>query len=253
MPPTRTGASAIAELEKRLEVLEREAAENRVLQAELISCQKALQESQATVAQLQAKIPPNGSYARTAQRGHQANPGKPVPAPPAKAQRRYETATRMFIPDSGPQGFEYVVIPRNHRLTRTEVRKSLRILGVDASRLLDVTFPSTSHVALLVHQQYSPKLKELMSLAKVPTEARFDLLDPSHLADPDLANLPLPDRAQKAAEIHRSRCLRATQHLAIRRPTVARAVARHFALEGWIADEDIPAPASLQTTTTPTW
>ncbi|KAJ1985547.1 hypothetical protein H4R33_003954, partial [Dimargaris cristalligena] len=194
MPPTRTGASAIAELEKRLEVLEREAAENRVLQAELISCQKALQESQATVAQLQAKlatqsvtpsrpqpnpqptpqpgpqnsprIPPNGSYARTAQRGHQANPGKPVPAPPAKAQCRYETATRMFIPDSGPQGFEYVVIPRNRHLTRAEVHKSLRILGVDASRLLDVTFPSTSHVALLVHQQYSPKLKELMSLAK---------------------------------------------------------------------------------------
>ncbi|RKP33200.1 hypothetical protein BJ085DRAFT_13397, partial [Dimargaris cristalligena] len=95
-----------------------------------------------------------------------------------------------------------------------EVQKSLWTLGIDISRLLDIAFPSVGHVALLVYCQYAPKLTELFSTAKVPICAGFDLLHPSHLADPALTALPPSDCAQKVAEIQCAHCLWAVHYLA---------------------------------------
>ncbi|RKP34557.1 hypothetical protein BJ085DRAFT_535, partial [Dimargaris cristalligena] len=115
--------------------------------------------------------------------------------------------------------------------------KSLWTLGINISRLLDIAFPSAGYVALLVHCQYAPKLIELLSTAKVPICVGFDLLHPSHLANPALTTLPPSDCAQKVTEIHHAHCLQAVHHLAIHRPTVARAVIHHFVQEGWIVEE----------------
>ncbi|RKP35499.1 hypothetical protein BJ085DRAFT_7155, partial [Dimargaris cristalligena] len=115
--------------------------------------------------------------------------------------------------------------------------KSLWTLGIDISRLLDRAFPSAGHVALLVYCQYAPKLTKPLSTAKVPICVGFDLLHPSYLADPALTTLLPSDCAQKVAEIHHACCLWAAHHLAIHRPTVARAVAHNFVQEGWIAEE----------------
>ncbi|KAG0895723.1 hypothetical protein G6F33_013614 [Rhizopus arrhizus] len=61
--------------------------------------------------------------------------------PPSK--KRKLAASRPFQPvdPSAPRGFEYLYLNRNRKLTRAEVRRNLRLLGLDLSRVLDICFP----------------------------------------------------------------------------------------------------------------
>ena len=43
-------------------------------------------------------------------------------------------------------GFQYIYLTRKRKFTRTEIRGNLRRLGVDPSRILDISFPARSCV-----------------------------------------------------------------------------------------------------------
>ncbi|KAG1060688.1 hypothetical protein G6F41_012708 [Rhizopus arrhizus] len=65
--------------------------------------------------------------------------------PPARSpnKKRKLAASRAFQPTDpeAPRGFQYLYLNRNRKLTRSEIRRNLRLLGLDLSRVLDVCFP----------------------------------------------------------------------------------------------------------------
>jgi hypothetical protein len=106
---------------------------------------------------------------------------------PASKKRKL-AASHPFQPvdPSAPRGFEYLYLHRNRKLSRSEVRRNLRLLGLDLSRVLDICFPGPKVVGLLVHVLYKEEVISLLFAAKVPLVDGFDPLDPVNLADPEL-------------------------------------------------------------------
>ena len=60
----------------------------------------------------------------------------------------------MPVDPSAPRGFEYLYLSRKRKLSRAEVRRNLHLLGFDLSRVLDICFPGTKVIGLLVHVLY---------------------------------------------------------------------------------------------------
>ncbi|KAG0757346.1 hypothetical protein G6F16_012709 [Rhizopus arrhizus] len=127
--------------------------------------------------------------------------------PKPVTKKRKLAASRTFQPvdPSAPRGFEYLYLNRNRKLTRAEVRRNLRLLGFDLSRLLDICFPGPKVIGLLVHVQYKEEVISLLSAAKIPLVDGFDPLDPVNLADPELQHLSLADKANECAELQFTR------------------------------------------------
>ncbi|KAG1442582.1 hypothetical protein G6F56_011004 [Rhizopus delemar] len=73
------------------------------------------------------------SYAAAASRG----------AARAVSKKRKLAAVRELMPvdPSAPKGFEYLYLHRRRKLSRAIVRQTLRHLGIDLSRVLDICFP----------------------------------------------------------------------------------------------------------------
>ncbi|KAG1082565.1 hypothetical protein G6F39_013608 [Rhizopus arrhizus] len=159
--------------------------------------------------------------------------------PPSK--KRKLAASRAFQPidPEAPRGFQYLYLNRNRKLTRSEIRRNLRLLGLDLSRVLDVCFPGPKAIGLLVHVQYVPEVISLLATAKVPLVDGFDPLDPVNLADPELQRLSMSAKADKCAELHYSRCCRALSRLGAGRPHLVAPVGKYFSSHGWIDDDSL--------------
>ncbi|KAG0815375.1 hypothetical protein G6F19_013017 [Rhizopus arrhizus] len=171
---------------------------------------------------------------------------------PASKKRKL-AASRAFQPvdPSAPRGFEYLYLNRNRKLSRAEVRRNLRLLGLDLSRVLDICFPGPKVIGLLIHVLYKEEVISLLSTAKVPLVDGFDPLDPVNLADPELQHLSLADKANECAELQFTRCSRALSRLGTGRAHLVGPVGKYFSSKGWI-DEDslsqilssLPSPLS---------
>ncbi|KAI8979167.1 hypothetical protein BDF20DRAFT_819578, partial [Mycotypha africana] len=157
---------------------------------------------------------------------------------PVTAKRR-EAIVRGFNLDTGEQGYEYVYIHRSRRYTRMEVRRNLRVLGIDAARILDVAFPARGIIGLLIHVQFKASFLESLERAKVQTVADFDPLDPAHLGDPRFATASVADREVAAMRFHSRRCLHALNFVIDHHKDAAVAVAKVFAEQAWITEEDL--------------
>ncbi|KAG1537419.1 hypothetical protein G6F46_012752 [Rhizopus delemar] len=191
----------------------------------------------------QASAAPVPSYSAVAAR----SASKPV------TKKRKLAAGRAFQPidPSAPRGFEYLYLNRNRKLTRAEVRRNLRLLGLDLSRVLDICFPGPKVIGLLVHILYKEEVISLLSAAKVPLVDGFDPLDPVNLADPELQHLSLADKANECAELQFTRCSRALSRLGAGRAHLVGPIGKYFSTKGWI-DEDslsqilssLPSPLS---------
>jgi hypothetical protein len=157
---------------------------------------------------------------------------------PASKKRKL-AASRPFQPvdPSAPRGFEYLYLNRNRKLSRAEVRRNLRLLGLDLSRLLDICFPGPKVIGLLVHVLYKEEVISLLAAAKVPLVDGFDPLDPVNLADPELQHLSLADKANECAELQFTRCSRALSRLGAGRAHLVGPIGKYFSSKGWI-DED---------------
>ncbi|KAG2187141.1 hypothetical protein INT44_004811 [Umbelopsis vinacea] len=139
-------------------------------------------------------------------------------------------SVRLFQEETGPSGYEYIYLPRNRRMKRSEARSSLRRLGLEPSRLLDITMPTRQVIGLLVHVQYAPTVREVLAKHEIkPTE--FVPTDPKHIADPKHATLSGSDRQLLANSIHANRMMRTLRYM---RPEVATAVGRYFVDQKWL-------------------
>ncbi|OAD78125.1 hypothetical protein PHYBLDRAFT_164998 [Phycomyces blakesleeanus NRRL 1555(-)] len=158
-----------------------------------------------------------------------------TPRPPSVC--RVAASARMFAIPTGPKGYQYVYIPRSCRLTHREVRNSLKTLGVDTGRILDINFSAKDVVGILVHNQYAEKFQTTLTTVAIEILDAFDPLDPKNIADPKYKSLSDSELEEVAAELHSDRCLKALKYL---RPYVAVPVGHFFCDQGWISKEDIP-------------
>ncbi|KAG0847370.1 hypothetical protein G6F17_012592 [Rhizopus arrhizus] len=159
---------------------------------------------------------------------------------PASKKRKL-AASRAFQPvdPSAPRGFEYLYLNRNRKLSRAEVRRNLRLLGLDLSRVLDICFPGPKVIGLLVHVLYKEEVISLLSTAKVPLVDGFDPLDPVNLADPELQHLSLADKANECAELQFTRCSRALSRLGTGRAHLVGPIGKYFCSKGWLDDDSL--------------
>ncbi|GAB5589158.1 hypothetical protein Unana1_04058 [Umbelopsis nana] len=160
-----------------------------------------------------------------------------IPRRPVPSEGRIAAAARVFQTPSGPQGFEFLYLPRTRRMDRSDVRRRLRRLAIDTSRVMDIIFPSRTVVGLLVYSQYKPTVTSLLQEVKVELVPDFDPVDPKHIADPKHETLSNSERSRLAIQLHRDRLLRGLNFM---RPHVAPAVAHAYVLAGWIDEGDVP-------------
>ncbi|KAG2190860.1 hypothetical protein INT47_011780 [Mucor saturninus] len=166
----------------------------------------------------------------------ETRPEKPKRTSPATSLKKRIAAARPFqsTEDKGPQGFQYVYIGRSRKIIRSEVRSRLRRSGIDTGRILDVTFPASGVLGLLMHVQYVQTFTEAMTKVDATLFPDFDPLDPKHLADPQYVDMSHDDRCQKMHDIVNNRAI---DTLSFLRPLVVGAVARSFVDLGWIDDQ----------------
>ncbi|KAG1039311.1 hypothetical protein G6F43_012542 [Rhizopus delemar] len=189
------------------------------------------------------------SFAAAALKGAKAQP-KPIASNPKRHRRvtprQYKAIARSFTTVSESHGYQYIYLPSRNREPISVLRSKLRKLKIDTARILDLHFPDSHVVALLVHNDYSDDLLSIFDKVGVKPITDFNPIDPDHLRDPKFAELDQDTRKHKCVEIHQMRLIRALQHI---REPIQRAVARDFLRKTWITVDQF---RSLYNTTSAT-
>lgn len=161
----------------------------------------------------------------------------------ARTQKRRLAAGRLFqtIATKGPQGYQYVYIGRSGKILRTEVRSELRKVGVDTSRVLDICFPATGTIGVLLHVQYVSEFEDCMRKFEAEIIQGFEPLDPANLADPKFDALSSGEREHLIYELTNKRALQTLKFL---RPLNVSGVGKYFLSAGWICQEELDAAVS---------
>ncbi|KAK4508989.1 tRNA (uridine-2'-O-)-methyltransferase trm7 [Mucor velutinosus] len=112
---------------------------------------------------------------------------------PNKATKRKLAAGRLFKTSAakGPQGYQYVYIGRSVKILRSEIRRTLKAIGVDTSRILDINFPASEAIGILLHTQYVAEFLALLRASESELLEDFDPLNPANIADPK-CSVPYP-------------------------------------------------------------
>ena len=162
----------------------------------------------------------------------------PDPTAEAKQAKKRLAVGRVFTTAGrkGPQGYQYVYIGRSKKIARSEVRSQLRKAGVELGRVLDICFPASDVIGILVHVQYVQDFTALLKACEAEFFLDFDPLDPANIADPKYDSLTLDQRTALVMEFTAARCL---QTLAFLRPLNVSGVGKYFVEQGWICDEDL--------------
>lgn len=173
------------------------------------------------------------SYIGAANKGKNATPAA---TKPAQSQKRLLALGRTFktTDSKGPQGYEYIYIGRSGKIARAEVRSKFRKAGVDNGRILDICFPASGVIGVLLHIQYVPVFCDLMAKIEADIIRDFDPLDPANIADPKYDSLSSSAREDL---IHEFVEIRAVQTLSFLRPLNVSSVGKYFEGLGWINSE----------------
>jgi hypothetical protein len=148
--------------------------------------------------------------------------------------QKQETAARFFQPPSTNQGFQYLYIPTKARIPVGKLRTTLKRLGLNNSRILDIHYPDRNVAALLVHNDYAPELKQLFTTMKISVKEDFNPWDGSSLKDPQFIDCTSEERNKLAASIQHQRLEKAVMHI---REPIKFAVAKYFHSKHWLSQE----------------
>ncbi|KAG0183667.1 hypothetical protein DFQ28_001429 [Apophysomyces sp. BC1034] len=147
------------------------------------------------------------------------------------------TASQFFkAPEGNSSCFQYLYIPCKKRLPRPEIRKYLRIIGINSARVLDLAFPDHHVISLLVHDHYLPEITNRLQKTNISSLPNFDPTNPIHMGDPAYISPPPEERQKIVIHCQRNRCLCA---LASLHDNVKRVVACVFVSHGWLTTTDM--------------
>ncbi|KAL7317424.1 hypothetical protein PS15m_003784 [Mucor circinelloides] len=159
---------------------------------------------------------------------------------PAQATKRKLAAGRLFKSSAakGPQGYEYIYIGRSGKILRSEVRRTLRKIGVDTARVLDINFPASEVIGILLHTQYVDEVLSLLRASEAEIYQDFDPMDSDNIADPKYDDLSREKRAGLVAELVHDRAVDALRHI---RPLNVSSVGHWFMELYWIDQVELDA------------
>ncbi|KAI8635735.1 hypothetical protein BD408DRAFT_323001, partial [Parasitella parasitica] len=162
---------------------------------------------------------------------------------PVRTVKRRLAAGRLFqsAATKGQQGYQYVYIGRSGKIQRSEVRSAFRKVGVDTGRVLDICFPASGVIGVLLHLQYVDSFLACMKKCEAEIIDNFEPLDPKHIADPHYADLDNEEREQLIYEFTNTRAL---QTLSFLRPLSVSGVGKYFVSAGWISQEELDKAVS---------
>ena len=166
---------------------------------------------------------------------------RPDPAVVSKnLAKKRRIAGRMFKSTAakGPRGYRYVYLGRSGKLLRSDIRSTLRDVGVDLGRILDISFPGPDVFGILLHVQYVEEFLDLVTKCEAEIVTDFDALNPDNIADPKFATLSGPERHALIYQFNETRCL---QTLSFLHPLNVSAVGKYFSEQGWIGQDDLSA------------
>ncbi|CAO3609507.1 unnamed protein product [Mucor fragilis] len=157
---------------------------------------------------------------------------------PSKIAKRKMAAGRLFKTPAtkGLQGFQYVYIDRSGKILRSEIRRNLKKVGVDTSRILDLNFPGSEAIGVLLHTQYVDEFLSLLRESGSEILTDFDPLDPANIADPKYDDMTENDRISLIAETVNARSVDALSHV---HPFNVSNVGRWFLNLGWIDQAEL--------------
>ncbi|KAG2192065.1 hypothetical protein INT47_006508 [Mucor saturninus] len=255
----RKQARRLDEYETRLSATDQILEENVQLKA-------TIREQSDTITALKAQLtaspylPPSSSSSKpapTASNRPQTNKSKPTmaeivakkaskpvqPKPKAKklSAEALAKAARPFMErdPNEPQGFQYVYIGRSRKITRPETRKRFKLVGIDTSRVLDITFPAFGVLGVLVHVSYAPTFIKIMTSVKAGIIKDFDPSDEKHLANPIYKSYSAAARADIAMQLNNNRCKQALLYLHNTRPTQVKPVGYSMIDMGYLSEEEL--------------
>jgi hypothetical protein len=125
-------------------------------------------------------------------------------------------------------------LPTKARVPLGKLRTTFKQLGVNNGRLLDLHYPDRNIVAVLVHNDYAPDFKALLTKRGIKLQTDFDPRSGSILKDPKYANETPDKRDEIAQELHDAHLAKALTFI---RGPAKLAVARFFASKNWITKE----------------
>ncbi|KAI8329012.1 hypothetical protein BD560DRAFT_319183, partial [Blakeslea trispora] len=153
----------------------------------------------------------------------------------AKPSAKKLAATgRAFAPplaSTSPGRYDYVYLHQSRRLDRKEIRSRFTSLGIDTSRILDLSFPARSVVGILLHAEYKQEFLTKLNACKIVPIATFDPLSHDHIIDPKFKDMPATQRVPLAKAIQEDRC---TRTLYFVRVYLVPSVAKYFVEQGWM-------------------
>ncbi|KAI8348652.1 hypothetical protein BD560DRAFT_338175, partial [Blakeslea trispora] len=153
----------------------------------------------------------------------------------AKPSAKKLAATgRAFAPplaSTSPGRYDYVYLHQSRRLDRKEIRSRFTSLGIDTSRILDLSFPARSVVGILLHAEYKQEFLAKLNAYKIVPIATFDPLSHDHIIDPKFKDMPATQRVPLAKAIQEDRC---TRTLYFVRVYLVPSVAKYFVEQGWM-------------------
>jgi hypothetical protein len=161
---------------------------------------------------------------------------KPAPPPPApnllRQPRTPRAGLRLFTPVSANQGFTHLYLPVRSRIPYKRIREELRKAQINTSSVLDIFYPASKVVCLLIHNDYVSTAVSLLEKENLVPILDFNPIDPRHLADPKYKEASLQERTAQMQTVHQKQT---TRTLNVLRSPVKLAVARDYHRKGWIS------------------
>lgn len=159
------------------------------------------------------------------------------PAPPTaprilRQPRTFRAGLRLFTTVSSNQGFTHLYLPVRSRLPFRRIREELRKAKINTSSVLDIFYPASKVVCLLIHNDYVSTAVSLLEKESLVPILDFNPIDPRHLADPKYQDASSQERTAQMQIIHQTQIARTLNFL---RCPVKLAVARDYHRKGWIS------------------
>ena len=217
--------------------------ENRSLRSCLVPLPSQVQELDSPMIDDLLTVPPlNQGSASSKFATVSVHSSSPVssPAPPAPpttstvlTNPESTNKLRLFTKVSNNQGFTYLYLPLRARVPFKEIRATLKLVPLAPGSIIDIYYPTSKIVALLVHNDYATKARALLKSKGLITIDTFNPFDPSHLADPQYKDASIEERTTQMKIIQDNQMYKT---LAFLKHPVKLAVARDFHRKGRLSD-----------------
>lgn len=122
-----------------------------------------------------------------------------------KKQLTKQQCLRYFSHLSNNQGYQYLYLPIKDKSKLKDMRSNLRQIGLFSGSVIDIQYPTSTVVSLLLHNDYVSKASSILENEDLIILKDFDPLDIKNLKDPRYSNLKDDEKLSKLQEILASR------------------------------------------------